>query len=115
MTKVNKWEKSLVKKGTELVKFYFSIDKDQQKRRINARKNSKLKYWKLSESDKLMVNKWDVFTLYKNQMFDLTSTDYAPWVVINANNKMIARLSALRYILNNLTYDEKLSLKPHKW
>ena len=63
MTKVNKWEKSLVKKGTELVKFYFSIDKDQQKRRINARKNSKLKYWKLSESDKLMVNKWDVFTL----------------------------------------------------
>ena len=115
MTKVNKWEKSLVKKGTELVKFYFSIDKDQQKRRINARKNSKLKYWKLSESDKLMVNKWDVFTLYKNQMFDLTSTDYAPWVVINANNKMIARLSALRYILNNLTYDEKLSLKPPKW
>ena len=115
MTKVNKWEKSLVKQGTELVKFYFSIDKDQQKRRINARKNSKLKYWKLSESDKLMVNKWDVFTLYKNQMFDLTSTDYAPWVVINANNKMIARLSALRYILNNLTYDEKLSLKPPKW
>ena len=115
MTKVNKWEKSLVKKGTELVKFYFSIDKDQQKRRINARKNSKLKYWKLSESDKLMVNKWDVFTLYKNQMFDLTSTNYAPWVVINANNKMIARLSALRYILNNLTYDEKLSLKPPKW
>ncbi len=115
MTKVNKWEKSLVQKGTELVKFYFSIDKDQQKRRINARKNSKLKYWKLSESDKLMVNKWDVFTLYKNQMFDLTSTDYAPWVVINANNKMIARLSALRYILNNLTYDEKLSLKPPKW
>ena len=115
MTKVNKWERSLVKKGTELVKFYFSIDKDQQKRRINARKNSKLKYWKLSESDKLMVDKWDVFTLYKNQMFDLTSTDYAPWVVINANNKMIARLSALRYILNNLTYDEKLSLKPPKW
>ena len=115
MTKVNKWEKSLVKKGTELVKFYFSIDKDQQKRRINARKNSKLKYWKLSESDKLMVNKLYVFTLYKNQMFDLTSTNYAPWVVINANNKMIARLSALRYILNNLTYDEKLSLKPPKW
>ena len=115
MTKVNKWEKSLVKKGTELVKFYFSIDKDQQKRRINARKNSKLKYWKLSESDKLMVNKWDVFTLYKNQMFDLTSTDHAPWVVINANNKMIARLSALRYILNTLTYEDKKTLEPPKW
>ena len=115
MTKVNKWEKSLVKKGTELVKFYFSIDKDQQKRRINARKNSKLKYWKLSESDKLMVNKWDVFTLYKNQMFDLTSTNYAPWVVINANNKMIARLNAMRYVLSKIQYDNKKKLKPKKW
>ena len=115
MTKVNKWEKSLVKKGTELVKFYFSIDKDQQKRRINARKNSKLKYWKLSESDKLMVNKWDVFTLYKNQMFDLTSTNYAPWVVINSDNKMIARLNAIRYVLSNINYSNRKNLKPKKW
>ena len=115
MTKVNKWEKSLVKKGTELVKFYFSIDKDQQKRRINARKNSKLKYWKLSESDKLMVNKWDVFTLYKNQMFDLTARVNSPWVIINANNKMIARLSALRYILNTFDYEGKKTLEPPKW
>jgi polyphosphate kinase 2 len=115
MTNVNRWEDKLISNGIEVVKFYFSIDKDQQKRRLSARKNSRLKYWKLSASDKLMVNKWDVFTLYKNQMFDLTARANSPWVVINANNKMIARLSALRYILNTLEYDEKQTLEPPKW
>jgi len=62
-----------------------------------------------------MVNQWDVFTLYKNQMFDITSTDAAPWIIINANNKMIARLSALRYILNTLDYEGKVTLEPPKW
>ena len=48
-------------------------------------------------------------------MFDLTARANSPWVVINANNKMIARLSALRYILNTLEYDEKKTLEPPKW
>ena len=48
-------------------------------------------------------------------MFDITSTQSAPWVVINANNKMIARVSALRYLLNNLDYLDKTSLEPPKW
>ncbi len=102
MTNVNKWEDKLISNGI-------------QKRRLSARKNSKLKYWKLSASDKLMVNKWDVFTLYKNQMFDLTARTNSPWIIINANNKMIARLSALRYILNTLTYEDKKTLEPPKW
>ena len=115
MNNVNKWEDRLIKNGIEIVKFYFSIDKDQQKKRLSARKNSKLKYWKLSASDKLMVNKWDIFTLYKNQMFDVTARQHSPWIVINANNKMIARLSALRYILNTIEYDKKKSIEPPKW
>ena len=56
MTNVNKWEDKLISNGIEVVKFYFSIDKDQQRRRLSARKNSRLKYWKLSASDKLMIN-----------------------------------------------------------
>lgn len=62
-----------------------------------------------------MVGKWDVFSLYKDQMFSVTSTQLAPWVVINANNKMIARLSALRYLLNNFDYENKESLEPPQW
>ena len=62
MTKVNDWEKnSIDKHDIEIIKFYFSIDKDQQTRRIKARKNSKLKYWKLSASDKLMVKQVGYF------------------------------------------------------
>ena len=44
-------KKKLIKNGTELTKFYFSLSKDQQERRMNARKNSQLKYWKLSKND----------------------------------------------------------------
>jgi len=53
--------------------------------------------------------------LYKNQMFDVTARQHSPWIVINANNKMIARLSALRYILNTIEYDKKKSIEPPKW
>ena len=69
MKRVNEWESKLIKNGTELTKFYFSLSKDQQERRMNARKNSQLKYWKLSKNDEKIVTKWDAFTLYKQQMF----------------------------------------------
>ena len=96
MKRVNDWEHNLIESGTELTKFYFSLSKDQQERRMNARKNSQLKYWKLSKNDEKIVTKWDAFTLYKEQMFNKTATDEAPWVSINSNNKMIGRLTSLR-------------------
>ena len=115
MSKVNKWEDNLIKNGTEIIKFYFSLSKDQQERRINARELSELKYWKLSENDKKIMDKWDVFTLYKDRMFKKTGRDNSPWVIINSNNKMIARLTALRYFLNKTDYENKKLLKPLKW
>ena len=82
---------------------------------MKARKRSKLKYWKTSENDEQMVSKWDAFTLYKEQMFDKTAVSFSPWIVINANNKMIARLTALRFLLNQMNYDYKKLLKPVTW
>ncbi|MDB2448658.1 inorganic phosphate transporter, partial [Gammaproteobacteria bacterium] len=64
MKKVNGWEKKLIDEGVELIKFYFSLSKDQQARRMNARKNSQLKYWKLSKNDEKIVTKWDAFLLF---------------------------------------------------
>ena len=52
MKKVNKWEDDLIKNGVELTKFYFSLSQDQQQIRMKARKNSELKYWKLSKMTK---------------------------------------------------------------
>lgn len=115
MKRVNKWEHDLIDNGTELTKFYFSLSRDQQTRRMNARKNSQLKYWKLSKNDEKIVTKWDAFTLYKDQMFDKTSTDKSPWVSINSNNKMIGRLTSLRYLLIKTEYENKKILKPSKY
>jgi polyphosphate kinase 2 len=115
MKRVNAWEHNLIKNGTELTKFYFSLSKDQQERRMNARKNSQLKYWKLSKNDEKIVTKWEAFTLYKEQMFNKTATDEAPWVSINSNNKMIGRLTSLRYLLIKTDYENKKILKPAKY
>ena len=115
MKKVNKWEDEQMNNGVELTKFYFSLSKDQQEIRMKARKNSELKYWKLSKNDEKIITKWNAFTLYKEQMFNKTSTDNSPWVSINSNNKMIARLTSLRYLLIKTEYEGKKILKPTKW
>lgn len=115
MDEIVPWEQDLISRGMEVVKFYFSISKDQQKIRFNARKSSDLKYWKFSENDSRVIDRFDSFTLYKEQMFEKTSHELSPWIVINANNKMIARLSALRYLLNRIEYQDKKLLKPVKW
>ena len=115
MKKVNKWENKQIEDGVELTKFYFSLSKDQQEIRMKARKNSELKYWKLSKNDEKIITKWNAFTLYKEQMFDKTSTENNPWVSINSNNKMIARLTSLRYLLIKTEYEGKKILKPTKW
>ena len=115
MKRVNKWEENLIKNGVELIKFYFSLSKDQQERRMHARKNSQLKYWKLSKNDEQIVTKWDAFTLYKEQMFNKTGTEISPWVSINSNNKMIGRLTSLRYFLIKTDYENKKILKPAKY
>ena len=115
MKKVNKWEDQHMEDGVELTKFYFSLSRNQQEIRMKARKNSELKYWKLSKNDKKIITKWNAFTLYKEQMFDRTSTNVSPWISINSNNKMIARLTSLRYLLIKTGYEGKKILKPTKW
>ena len=115
MKKVVPWEQKLRESGTEILKFYLSIEKGTQKMRIEKRKNSPLVYWKISENDLKGLDKWDIFTLYKEQMFKKTSYSEAPWIVLNANDKKIAVLHALRYILGNFDYPGKKLPKPKVW
>ena len=107
MKRVNAWEEDLLKEGIELKKIYLSITKDEQKSRFQKRREDPLKYWKLTNHDLSMASKWDIYSFFKEQMFNRTSTEVHPWVVINANNKRIARLSSLRYVLNEFNYPEK--------
>ncbi len=115
LRKVNDWEKRQINNGVKLIKFYLSIEKENQSLRFRLRETSKLKYWKLSDNDLFVSAKWDIFTYYKEHMFKKTSTKTSPWIIINGNNKQTARLNAMRYVLNNLDYKGKIKLKNPKW
>lgn len=107
MNNVLDWEESLIKNGIILIKLWFSITKEKQLTRFDLRKSSPLKYWKFSPNDAKVVDKWDVITKYKNQMFVNTSNSQSPWVVINTNDKKIGVLNAMRYVLWDIDYDNK--------
>jgi len=115
MKKVNNWEEGLIENGLKLIKIYLSLSKENQKLRFQFRRDHDLKYWKLSKNDWKAHKNWQLFTDYKEQMFEQTSTEKAPWVVINSDNKMIARLNAIRYVLSKIDYPNRKDLKPKKW
>ncbi len=100
-------EQMLVEDGLQIIKFWFSIDNDEQKRRLEERVTNPLKQWKLSTVDAQAQAKWNEFTRYKEAMFAQTSTPWSPWVVVKGNNRNKARVEAMRYVLNKLDYDLK--------
>ena len=98
------FEKDLVRQGTILIKLYFSVTKEEQKRRFARRKNDPLRQWKLSEVDMQAQDRWDEFTEMKYKMLRQTSTNDAPWIIIRSDNKHKARLNAMKVILNAVQY-----------
>jgi polyphosphate kinase 2 len=98
------FEKDLVRQGTILVKLYFSVTKKEQARRFDRRRDDPLRQWKLSEIDVQAQEHWDDFTERKYQMLSRTSTIDAPWTVIRSENKHLARLNAMKVILNAVDY-----------
>ncbi|MBG7629374.1 MAG: polyphosphate kinase 2 [Bacteroidetes bacterium] len=107
MVQVSEFEHMLYEDGVTLIKFWFSISKDEQLSRFNARIATPLKRWKYSPVDKMGQELWDVYTHYKEQMYSKTHTSYSPWVTVKANNKKTARLESIRYVLSQFNYDGK--------
>lgn len=107
MEEVLPFEYNLINKGYFLVKLWFSITDKTQQLRFKLRQTSPIKYWKFSPNDAKSIEKWDVYTAYKEDMFRKTSTFKSPWVVIDSNDKRVAKLNAMRYILNQIPYDKK--------
>jgi polyphosphate kinase 2 len=99
------FERDLVRQGTLIVKLYFSVTKEEQKRRFERRQNDPLRQWKLSEVDLQAQERWDDFTNQKYEMLKRTHSNHAPWTVIRSNDKHAARLNAVRTILNSVPYD----------
>lgn len=99
MKNVLRWEHNHIERGLLLVKFYLSIDRETQLFRFGSRLSDPLTYWKFSENDLYAREKWTIFTQYKEQMFNHTSSKISPWVVISANKKREARLTAMLHLV----------------
>ena len=105
MKGVKGFEKDLVRQGTIFVKIYFSVSKKEQAKRFDRRKNDPLRQWKLSEVDIQAQERWDDFTTQKYEMLRHTHTSRTPWTVIRSNDKHLARLNAMKTILNSVPYE----------
>lgn len=112
MNRVNDWERQIVDEGVALIKIYLSVSQEAQDLRFRLRRNSQLQYWKYSSTDRMAAERWQLLTYFKERMFAVTSTDYAPWAIIDSDNKHQARLNAIHCILSRFEYDGKdLSLQ----
>ena len=107
MVQVPEFEHMLYEAGTTIIKFWFSVNKDQQLYRFNRRLRNPLKMWKYSPVDEKGQELWDTFTFYKDQMFSRTHNAFSPWVIVKSDNKLHARLEAIRYVLSLFNYEGK--------
>lgn len=106
MSEVNHFEKMITNDGIILIKFYVSITKKEQQRRFDEIKRNPLKRWKMSPVDERAQELWDVYTEYKEKMFDHTHTEGNPWIVLEADRKTQARIKAIEHVLDTVPYKE---------
>jgi len=107
MRQTPEFERHLVRSGVHLFKFWFSVSREEQRRRFRERQAHPLKQWKLSPIDLASLDKWDAYTLAKEAMFMHCDTSDAPWTVIKSDCKKRARLNAMRYLLHRLPYERR--------
>lgn len=107
MRQVPEFERNLVRSGIHVIKFWFSVSREEQRRRFKERESHPLKQWKLSPIDLASLDKWDDYTRAKEAMFFYTDTADSPWTVVKSDCKKRARLNAMRYVLHKLPYANK--------
>ena len=101
------FEQMLVNDGISLTKLWFSVTQNEQRTRFTIRQVDPVRQWKLSPTDLASLDKWDDYTQAKEDMFALTDTEFAPWIVVKSNDKKRARINAMRHVLSKFDYDNK--------
>ena len=107
MVQVPEFEHMLYEDGVDIIKFWFSISKEEQNQRFNSRLHNTLKQWKFNEVDKEGQILCSKYTYYKEQMLGKTHTTFCPWVIVKSNTKEAARLESIRHVLSRFNYDGK--------
>lgn len=107
MVQAPEFEHMLYEDNIKIIKFWFSISKEEQSKRFDARLSNPLKRWKFSPVDKKGQELWDRYTHYKELMFSKTHTNFCPWTIVKTNDKKQARLESMRYVLSQFDYEGK--------
>ena len=103
---VPKFERWLVESGIVLIKLWLEVGKKEQERRFHARIEDPLRQWKLSPMDVKSFSRWYDYSRARDEMFEATSHDPAPWYVIRSDDKKRARLTAIKHILSLIPYEK---------
>lgn len=107
MVQLPEFEHMLYEDGVIIIKFWLSITKEEQLKRFKAREDNALKRWKFSPVDRKGQEYWDDYTRYKELMFSKTHTSFSPWIIVKTNDKKVARLECMRYVLSQFDYNAK--------
>ncbi|MDF2232240.1 polyphosphate kinase 2 [Albimonas sp. CAU 1670] len=100
-------ERMLTRSGIRLFKYWFSVTREEQRKRFKARETDPLKQWKLSPIDLASLDKWDAYTEAKEAMFFYTDTADAPWTIVKSDDKKRARINCMQDLLSRLPYPDK--------
>ena len=104
MSSVSNFENMLVRSGVKLLKYYLDISKAEQKKRLADRKSDPLKQWKVSPIDNQAIKYWSAYSAARNEMLARTHSPMAPWTLVRADDKHLARLNIIKDLLGRLHY-----------
>lgn len=112
------FERMLIRSGTVLIKYWFSVSEEEQEKRFLARIKDPTKRWKLSPMDIKSREFYIDYSKAKDEMFVYTDTKISPWYMVDADNKKRARLNCIHHLLTKIPYEdltpEPFDLKPRK-
>ena len=118
MSTVNGFELALVRSGMTLIKYWLDISDETQEERFQQRLHDPRKRWKLSPMDLEARSRWVDYSRARDAQLEHTSTEYAPWYIVDANIKRNARLNVISHLLNQIPYEdltpETLELPPRQ-
>lgn len=108
---VPEFEKMITGSGVILMKYYFSVSKDEQARRFDKRRTDPLKQYKISPVDQKAQEMWDGYTIAKYSMLLASNTEHGPWTVVKSDNKKKARINCIKHILSHVEYPAKIDAR----
>jgi len=115
MNQVNRLEHLLIDDGIVLIKFFLSISKKEQQKRLEARSKDKMKQYKIGPLDQQATEKWDDYSFYIGKMLSQTSTEKSPWIEVSSDSKKKVRIETMKYILSRAEdFETKIDVKKDK-